>query len=157
MESYRKDYCLILFSVDEDLVDCVLRISETTPNILNYKSQDVKVITFASYFNINEITDFIKSYDINFLITAINKNTFGKNILDEQTDNDLFGFTYKSDSFINDIQETFGMCFENMISFNIEDLYEGDEIEEKINQILDKGIKHITDNDKKLIEKLLNK
>ncbi len=162
----KKNYCLILLGAENHPIDDILRISETTPNTMAYNSQDVIVATFSSYLNIGEITEYVKSYDVNFFVFEINNKNFGRNITDEETDNELFSFIGnpsiqipKSNSFSNEDIELIRKSFKSIpkIRIDIEDLYDEDEIEETINSILDKGYKNITEGDKKFIQKLINK
>jgi ATP-dependent RNA circularization protein (DNA/RNA ligase family) len=162
----RKNYCLILLGAENHSIDDILRISETTPNTMAYNSQDVIVATFSSYLNIREITDYIKSYDVNFFIFDINDKNFGRNITDEETDNELFSFISgpsihipKSNSFSNEDIELIRKSFKSIpkIKIDIEDVYDEEDVEETINLILDKGYKNITEGDKKFIQRLINK
>jgi hypothetical protein len=163
----RKNYCLILLGIENHSIDDILRISETTPNTITYDSQDVIVTTFSSYLNIREVTEYIKSYNINFFIFEINNKNFGRNVLDIEMDNELFGFidgpstyTPKSNSFNNEDIELIRKSFNNVkpkIKFDIEDLYDEEDVEETINTILDKGYKNITEKDKIFIQRMVNK
>jgi len=162
----RKNYCLILLGAENHPIDEILRISETTPNTMAYNSQDVIVATFSSYLNIREVTEYIKSYDVNFFIFDINDKNFGRNITDEETDNELFSFISgpsihipKSNSFSNEDIELIRKSFNSLpkLKLEIEDLYDEEDVEETINLILDKGYKNITEGEKKLIQKLINK
>lgn len=162
----RKNYCLILLGAENHPIDEILRISETTPNTMAYNSQDVIVATFSSYLNIREVTEYIKSYDVNFFIFDINDKNFGRNITDNETDNELFGFVSgpsihipKANSFSNEDIELIRKSFNSLpkLKLEIEDLYDEEDVEETINTILDKGYKNITEDEKKLIQKLINK
>ena len=163
----RKNYCLILLGAENHSIDDILRISETTPNTMAYHSQDVIVATFSSYLNIREVTEYIKSYDINFFVFEVNDKNFGRNITDEETDNELFSFisspsihTPKANSFSNEDINLIRKSFKNVkpkIKFDIEDFYDEDDVEETINAILDKGYKNITEGDKIFIQKMINK
>ena len=159
----RKNYCLILLGTENCQIDDILRISETTPNTITYNSQDVIVATFSSYLNIREITEYVKLYNVNFFVFDINNNNFGRNITDDETDNELFSFistqTPKGNSFSNEDIDLIRKSFNSLpkLKLEIEDLYDEEEIEETINSILDKGYKNITEGDKKFIQKLINK
>ena len=163
----RKNYCLILLGAENHPIDEILRISETTPNTMAYNSQDVIVATFSSYLNIGEVTEYIKSYDVNFFIFDINAKNFGRNITDIETDNELFSFIEgpsirmpKGSSFSNEDIDLIRKSFSEVkprIKIDIEDLYDEDDVEETINTILDKGYKNITEGDKIFIQKMINK
>ena len=163
----RKNYCLILLGAENHPIDEILRISETTPNTMAYNSQDVIVATFSSYLNIGEVTEYIKSYDVNFFIFDINAKNFGRNITDIETDNELFSFIEspslrapKGSSFSNEDIDLIRKSFSEVkprIKIDIEDLYDEDDVEETINAILDKGYKNITEGDKIFIQKMINK
>jgi hypothetical protein len=163
----RKNYCLILIGAEEHPIDNILRISESTPNILVYDSKDVTVATFSSYLNISEVTEYIKSYDINFFVFDINVKNFGRNITDDEADKELFGFidipslfVPKGSPFSSEDIELISKSFSEVkpiVPFSIEDLYDEEDVEETINAILDKGYKNITEGDKKFIQKLINK
>ena len=163
----RKNYCLILLGAENHPIDEILRISETTPNTMAYNSQDVIVATFSSYLNIGEVTEYIKSYDVNFFIFDINVKNFGRNITDIETDNELFSFIEgpsiripKGSSFSNEDIDLIRKSFNEVkprIKIDIEDLYDEDDVEETINTILDKGYKNITEGDKIFIQKMINK
>lgn len=163
----RKNYCLILLGAENHPIDEILRISETTPNTMAYNSQDVIVATFSSYLNIGEVTEYIKSYDVNFFIFDINAKNFGRNITDIETDNELFSFIEgpsirmpKGSSFSNEDIDLIRKSFNEVkprIKIDIEDLYDEDDVEETINTILDKGYKNITEGDKIFIQKMINK
>ena len=162
----RKNYCLILLGAENHPIDDILRISETTPNTMAYNSQDVIVATFSSYLNIREITEYIKSYDVNFFVFNINDKNFGRNITDEETDNELFNFISgssihipKANSFSNEDINLIRKSFNSLpkLKLEIEDYYDEEDVEETINAILDKGYKNITESDKIFIQKMINK
>lgn len=163
----RKNYCLILIGAEEHPIDNILRISESTPNILVYDSKDVTVATFSSYLNIGEVTEYIKSYDINFFVFDINVKNFGRNITDDEADKELFGFIdgpslfgVKTNPFSNEdielLRKTFSEHKPKLI-IDVDDLYDEEDVEETINAILDKGYKNITEGDKKFIQRMINK
>ena len=162
----RKNYCLILLGAENHSIDDILRISETTPNTMAYNSQDVIVATFSSYLNIREVTEYIKSYNINFFVFEVNDKNFGRNVTDEETDNELFSFISspsihipKANSFSNEDINLIRKSFNSLpkLILDIEDYYDEEDVEETINAILDKGYKNITEGDKIFIQKMINK
>lgn len=163
----RKNYCLILLGAENHPIEDILRISETTPNTMSYNSQDVIVATFISYLSIGEVTEYVKSYGVNFFIFDINAKNFGRNVTDIETDNELFGFidgpslfVPKGSSFSNEDIDLIRKSFSEVkprIKIDIEDLYDEEDVEETINAILDKGYKNITEDDKIFIQKMVNK
>jgi hypothetical protein len=174
-----KNYCLILMGVKDNLIDDILKVSETTVSVMGYNSQDVIVATFSSNLNVNEITEYVKTFDVNFFIFELDKNC-GFNIKDKKTSKDLFGFINDKQNIIvkpiklnfNDLErgnENYNEMrshLKNLREQNtnkvhseaifIDDLNE-EEIENEINKILDKGYKKIGKKDKLFIQKLMNK
>lgn len=174
-----KNYCLILMGAKDNLIDDILKVSETTVSVMGYNSQDVIVATFSSNLNVSEITEYVKTFDVNFFVFELGKNC-GFNIKDKKTSKDLFGFiTNKQNTVVKPIKLNFNDLERNnenysemrshlknrreqtMNNVHSEDVFIGDlseeEIENEVNKILDKGYKKIGKKDKLFIQKLMNK
>jgi hypothetical protein len=172
-----KNYCLILLDVKEILINDILKISENTPNIMRYNSQDIIVTTFSSNFNVNEISTYVKTFNVNFFIFEIGKKS-DYHVVDSKTSKTLFGFINKikdnpkkdfkikfklpdiNENIINDNQ-----CFKynykgddsNSINIDFINQLDEDEIETEVNRILDKGYENMSKTDKIFIQNLIKK
>jgi hypothetical protein len=160
-----KKYCLILLGVEKKSIEDILRISESIPNVMAYNSTDIIVTTFSSNLNINEIKEYVKSFDVNFFAFDLNDKC-AHNIVDKKTNKELFGFindSKKVKKSVIDLKISKTEMFEDIKSHNflhndlIVNELDENEIESEINKILDKGYKNITKNDKSLMKNLTKK
>jgi len=165
-----RDYCLVLMGKNDNVYSEILKISESKPNILDAKG--IIIATFSSIMTPEEISDYFKSNNRNFLVFDLDKSSSGFSITKKEVQQGLFGFidedrqTYlqhKSEQLLKELEASSG---ETTTSYtNKEDLrlrLPIDDIEsltptEKdhwMNIIIDKGVDKLSAYDKKLLDKL---
>lgn len=164
-----RDYCLVLMGKNENALAEIVKIAESKPNVLDAKG--IVITTFTSVMEVDEISDYLKSNNRNFLLFDLDKNNSGFNITKPEVYQGLFGFLdsdrseylkERSEELLYEIGHTSG----NTSTYTNEDdltlrlpiddvsnltLREKDEW---ISIIIDKGVDKLSDYDKKLLEKL---
>lgn len=85
-----KHYCAVFFNPTEGLNLEVSKISEGAPKII--PGRNISIFTFTSIVEVRVLTEYFQSYDRNFLIFDLDKDSSGFNLVDKEKENDLFGF-----------------------------------------------------------------
>lgn len=171
------NYCIVVLGEKtEDAEPRINKIAESKPKLL--KSKGIVMATFKSALRTNELTEYFKTAELNFLIFEINGKTSGYRLLNDRIENLLFG-EYKSPSEIfknatnNLIKEIKKTCdientvktkvFESKINNDVEYVdnminnLTPDDAKEMVDKILDKGYNNMTDYDKEVLKKLMDK
>jgi hypothetical protein len=169
-----KCYCAVFFNP-----------SEGSPKKIG--GTGIAIYTFASAIDVKILTDFFKSFNRNFLLFDLDKNSSGFNLMDKTKEEQLFGFLNNqtiiseyeslSNTLLDDIlNQTIDIPKINPIiddekphyisklkksnreydDFSIDENMSNKEINEMMNKIIDKGIENLTENDKKMLQKLSN-
>ena len=162
-----RNYCLVIMGNTDGAILEINKISETKPNTLDAKG--ILIATFSSVIEPKELTEYFKLSMRNFLIFDLNSENSGFNILKEDIQNGLFGFLEemndeslknKTDDLIQEISST--TTTTKIIKKNIEKEISIDDIDKMspkdkndlMNKLIDKGIKYLSEYDKKLLKKL---
>jgi hypothetical protein len=160
----------------------IVKIAEDTPRFLEAKG--VTIATFLSVAEPGEITEYFKTFNRNFMVFDLNKNSSGFNLTNKQIQELLFGhldnedngsieFKNKTNDLIDDINRQSRANAANRINkpkktkinlesriikpktrYIISEDMTKSEITEIINQILDKGTDNLTKYDRETLAKL---
>ena len=76
----------------------ISKISESQPNFLPAKG--ITIATFTSAFEPNELTDYFKSFNKNFLVFDLSEEVSGYNFENKVIGRDLFGFINASKKYL---------------------------------------------------------
>jgi hypothetical protein len=163
------------------IINEILKISETQPSAIDGKG--LYIATFISASSPSELTEFFKLDKRNFMLFELNNETSGVNLIKEDMHQGLFGFlkTFKqenidemTDRLMNDIKLTSDTRdFKSTMKSNeiTESKIVKKEITEKeiekmtkqereilfnelFNEMMDKGVEKMSENDKKILELL---
>jgi hypothetical protein len=173
-----KQYCAVFFTPTEGLDVEVVKISENDYNKMG--GSGISIYTFTSALDVVILTDYFKSLDRNFLIFDLHKESSGFNILDKDKEYLLFGLL--NDNKLNEYETLSNLLMDDILSesnnnkiepkielkssdgllkmkenddfLNVYNNLSKDEINQELNKIIDKGIKNLTDKDKKILNKL---
>lgn len=168
------NYCVIILEAESAPLEEIFRMADKEPKITEYNKFMV-MATFDSSLTINELSEYLKTFDIEFILTIIDDN-FSINIKDSDIKKHLFDNlreNYINDSPYNNIHNSFSNPFNklgNEFSFDyindvftdiFENKYEDDvlDAETEINVLLDKMIDEnyvLSENEKKYILKIIN-
>lgn len=165
-----RDYCLVIMGDKKNTLSEIIKISESKPSYLDAKG--LMILTFTSIMGVEEITDYLKNGNVNFLIFDLDKSKSGVNFIKPEINDGLFGFINNDDrnNFLNEksqllqheIEYTSGSTgtFVNQESstLNIDDI-QNLTLEERdywIDTIINKGVNNLSDYDKKLLNNLSN-
>jgi len=165
MEVVFKNYCMVILGNTNGCEKEVKNISEATPSIV--KMKNVAICTFITIMNTFELNGYFKSFGRNFFLFELNPSTSCYNINNTHTYARLFSeFENQDDLQMEELSSRLNdeinyKCGdinpkkdfdepETLIDY-FKELSKSDK-EEFINDILDKGIKNMTDDDKKIME-----
>ena len=157
-----RNYCTLILTETEGVVDEIEKISESKVNVLDAKG--ILIATFSSSLEPCEITDIFKENKRNFFLFDLDTESSGVNIIKQDIHQGLFGF-------INDVdleekaRELLDTIHEAKIDAKIkakkesekeiteEDIkkMKAEEKKELFDKILDKGVSKMTENDKKIL------
>lgn len=118
-----KHYCVVFFNPTDGLNEEISKVSEDAPRAM--KGKGISIYTFTSIVEVEVLTDYFKSYDRNFLLFDLSKNSSGFNFIDKVKENDLFGFLKQTESG-KDFEKLSNMLMDDIIKYN-----SGDVIEDK--------------------------
>jgi len=174
-------YCIMVIGDTMGIINEILKISETQPSAIDGKG--LYIATFISASSPSELTEFFKLDKRNFMLFELNNETSGVNLIKEDMHQGLFGFlkTFKqenidemTDRLMNDIKLTSDTRdFKSTMKSNeiTESKIVKKEITEKeiekmtkqereilfnelFNEMMDKGVEKMSENDKKILELL---
>jgi hypothetical protein len=164
-----RNYCIIIMGDTDNVVAEINKIAETKPNTLDAKG--ILIATFSSAADPRELTDYFKLNNRNFLIFDLNLDNSGFNIIKDDIHKGLFGFLdelneenlrNKAEDLIQEISSTTvtrkSIKKNSEIEISLEDI---DKMTTKdkndlMNKLIDKGVKNLSNYDKKLLKKLSN-
>lgn len=148
-------------------------ITEIKPNVLDAKG--IMIATFSSFAEPQELTEFFKQKNRNFLIFDLNKQSSGFNIEKNDIQSGLFGFLemmneeeiktmetnilreLASSTAETKTKVTKKVKTEDKIKLTDIDKMTTDEKEKLFNTLIEKGSKNLSDYDKKILNKLATK
>ena len=160
-----RNYCLIAMGITKGIVAEVTSIAEVGPNVLDAKG--VAILTFSSLAEPQELTEFFKSKKRDFLLFDLNRNNSGFYFNKDNINDSLFGFLRemnednlkkKTDDLIKEVIAPATKGGEINYNITIDDLNDlnKDEKKDLLNfLLLEKGTENLTDEDKKMIDKLV--
>ena len=108
-----RDYCLVVMGKNDNVLPEIVKIAESKPNILDAKG--ILIATFTSVMEPDEISDYFKTSDRNFLIFDLDKSNSGFNITKPEVQEGLFGFLnqdrteylkHKSDDLLRELESS---------------------------------------------------
>lgn len=165
-----RNYSIIFFGkINKSVLNEIFKISESSPNVFSYKKTDVIICTLSSALEVNELDDYLKSFNVNFLFFDLNIGC-GYNIIDNAISEQLFGnfklkdteeLTKMANKMMDDIYEE--RKIRKTKKTDIDDIdvivnnLDCNSVDEIINEILDKGSKNITEYDKIIMDNLIKK
>lgn len=85
-----KYYCAVFFNPTDGLDKEVSKMSEGKPKKIG--GTGISIYTFTSAVDVKILTDFFKSFNRNFLLFDLDKNSSGFNLMDKTKEEQLFGF-----------------------------------------------------------------
>lgn len=168
MEMIFKNYCIVALGDIDGIIDIIKRVSENQPRKLEQKG--VLICTFSSVMTVSEIKETINVDGKTFFIFEVGTDTAAYKIGRDDIHDQLF----------KQIEDTTSVFLKTltsnlMMSINDDNKVSGDtrnipitvdygdvaiseltesEINEEIDNLLDKGLDNLTDNDKKRWELL---
>jgi hypothetical protein len=170
-------YCIIVIGDTIGVIDEIMKITETQPSVVDGKG--LYIATFISASSPSELTEFFKLDNRNFLLFELNEETSGFHITKEETHQGLFGFlnTLKQeniDEMTNKLMKEIRLTSDTRdfkgfikrkknkaVSVSKLKLTEHDisnmsktQKEKLLNELIDSGLKNLTDSDKKILELL---
>jgi len=163
-------YCIIVISDTVGVLKEIIKISETNPNVVDGKG--LLISTFVSTSTINEITEFFKLNNRNFMVFELKEDSAGFHITKENVNDGLFGFLKefyldKQNELTNKLMEDIKSVTANKktktkVKTQPENRLTEDEISkmskdergEYLNNIIDKGVENLTEEDKKILKLL---
>lgn len=171
-----RNYCLVIMGDTKNVLSEIEKVSETPPNLLDAKG--ILISTFTSVLKPNELTDWFRLNKRNFLLFDLNPNASGFNILKKDIHNGLFGFIIANADELKlksyDLTRAIELTSDtknikaniksnedkkrNRITEKLSDLDIKNmsilQREEMLNKIMDKGVKNLSENEKKLLQRL---
>jgi len=179
-----KNYCGVFFNPIDDLSAIISKISEDSPRAM--KGKGISVYTFTSVIDATILSEYFKSYDLNFFVFDLSKSNSGFNFTDKTKESDLFGFLHKDIK--SDFETLSNILMDDIIkntdnkkspesninpilnykhnpkqdNNDLDNLLGSIENMSKndrnamLNEIIDKGIENLNDSDKKILEKISN-
>ena len=165
MEVVFKNYCMIILGNIDGCENEVKHISESVPSIV--KMKNVAICTFITVARVVELKSYFNSFNRNFFLFELNPTTSCYNINNMDTYARLFAEFENQDDL--QMEELSGIlndeinykCGETKINKDFDEpetlidyfreLSKPDK-EDFINETLDKGVKNMTDDDKKIME-----
>jgi hypothetical protein len=165
MEVVFKNYCMVILGNIDGCENEVKYISESVPSIV--KMKNVAICTFITVAKTIELKTYFNSFGRNFFLFELNPNTSCYNINNMDTYARLFSeFENQDDLQMEELSSRLNdeinyKCGdtktkkdfdepETLIDY-FKELSKPDK-EDFINDILDKGVKNMTDDDKKIME-----
>lgn len=167
-----RNYCLVVMGDLDGVKEEIRSISDSEINTLDAKG--ILIATFASYADPNELTDFLKFKERNFLIFDLNKKYSGYNILKDDIDKALFGFLIEnsetiiraktqmliqeltSSTVVNEIKKLPEKKEKTKLMLNDIDKMSIEDKENLMNMLIEKGPDKLSTYDKKILKKLAN-
>lgn len=173
-----KNYCGVFFNPVNELSSIVSKISEDSPRVM--KGKGISIYTFTTVIDTTILTEYFKSYNLNFFVFELSKGNSGFNFTDKEKESDLFGFLDKniksdyehlSNILMDDIikNSTKNKSTEPSLNLNSKNETMGENLDEvlirienmskndrniMLNEIIDKGVENLNDSDKKILEKI---
>ena len=174
-----RNYCIVIMGETKGVFTEIEKISETAPNVLDAKG--ILIATFCSSVEPNELTDWFRLNKRNFLLFDLDPKSSGFNILKKEIHNGLFGFLktinatdldLKSAELIRAIEltsntrtnqsttapkvkESRKSSIEKTLSASDVEKMSQKERDEMLNRVMDKGVKNLTEEEKKLLTLLV--
>lgn len=171
-----RNYCVVIMGNTTGVVPEIDKVSESKPNILDAKG--IVIGTFTSFMEPNELSEWFKSNDRSFLVFDLNLDNSGFFIAKKDIHEGLFGFLkdfneetlgVNTFDFLNTIKiinngernsNKSSACTETTevtIELTQEDIDSLNKTEKKelYDQIIDKGVKNLTEYDKKILSFLV--
>jgi hypothetical protein len=173
-----KNYCGVFFNPTNELNAIVSKISEDSPRAM--KGKGISIYTFTTVVDTAILTEYFKSYNLNFFVFELSKSNSGFNFTDKEKESDLFGFLDKniksdyeqlSNILMDDIiknsaknkstEPNLNLTIKNNtkvenldeVLIRIENMSKNDR-NVMLNEIIDKGVENLNDSDKKILEKI---
>lgn len=176
-----KNYCGVFFNPIDDLNAIISKISEDAPRVM--KGKGISIYTFTSVIDATILTDYFKSYNLNFFVFDLSKSNSGFNFTDKDKESDLFGFLNKnvksdfenlSNILMDDIIKNSSINkkpepnIKPVLKYKTETKKDGDldrlldsienmsknDRNSMLNDIIDKGVENLNESDKKILEKI---
>jgi hypothetical protein len=149
--------CLIIMENTKGILHELEEVVIDTPSFINAKG--VFITTFTTNRNISELKLFFKSKKRNFLMFEINEATSAYHFLNQRLENGLFMFAEiekdNDDVWVDiDVLETKNIDSE-LTENNILKMTK-EEKEEKLNELIDKGIENLSDGEKNILNLLVS-
>ena len=156
-----RNYCTLILTETQGVVDEIEKISESKVNVLDAKG--ILIATFSSNLEPCEITEIFKANKRNFFLFDLSTESSGVNIIKKDIHQGLFGFindvdleekardllhTIEDARIIKKVKET-----KKVKELTEEDIKKMSKTEkqEMFDKILDKGAENFTENDKKIM------
>lgn len=169
-------YCIIVLSETTGVLKEIVKISEINPNYIDGKG--LFIATFTSTASVVELTEYFKLNNRNFMVFELKDDSSGFNIIKDNINEGLFGFlkNFYSDEQTAKLMEDIQMSSTTKNTKRSElndkpkkqppkknDLVSTeekiakmskDEKSNYLNEIIDKGVENLTEDDKKILELL---
>ena len=160
------NYCMVVMGLTDGITSEVFKVAEKILGVMNAKG--IVIVTFTSTAGINELTDFFKFSDRNFILSVLDDRSFGYNITRNDIKDELFGKVEQQKQFkiihnsldSNTLYKKTGTTIDvtanKKIHISDEEIksMDSEEKNKKMNEIIEKGIENLTDYDKLILEKL---
>ena len=110
------NYCAVFFSPTDGVEKEVSKIAEGKARKIT--GTGISIFTFSSVIEVTVLTEFFKSFNRNFLLFDLDKNSSGFNLLDKNKENELFGFLNNT-NIISEYEALSNKLMDDIIDHNI--------------------------------------
>ena len=177
-----KNYCAVFFNPVDKLNGIVGKIAEDSPRVM--KGKGISIYTFVSVVDSQILTEYFKSYDLNFFMFNLDPTTSGFNFVDKEKEMDLFGFLHNDKT--SDSEKLANALMDDIINNNVKSesipgiresgrskpyivTDKNDDLDEilnnienmtksernlMLNEIIDKGVDNLDDTDKLILKRI---
>lgn len=167
-----RNYCLVVMGNTKNILQEIVKISETKPNVLDAKG--IVIATFTSNIEPRELSDFFRLNERTFLIFDLSPDNSGHHFVKDDINEGLFGFLREMDDEnlrqkAQDLIEEISSTTVSNKTSKIKQKIGGTEVEVSIdeiekmtpreknrlmNKLIDKGVENLSEYDKKILDKL---
>ena len=157
-----RNYCIVVMVNTVGVLDEIRKVCESEPQHLN--ATGILIATFSSLFEPNELTEWFKENNRNFLIFDLDKKSSGVNLLRKEMHEGLFGFLNDVDTMTEEFVKTIELSSENRntettIKVKPKNILDQSKIERMgvserqliLNELIDGGLEKLSEHDRNLL------
>jgi hypothetical protein len=165
-----KNFCIAVFGNTNNIETEINSMAQDGVNIFWPDEGGLLIATFSSLAEVTHLNDFFKNNNRNFLLFEVSKEYCGYNFIDTKIMSGLFG-KLKDDRSLKMKTEDFNNSIEDILESEtkiiklkeiISELTDDDIVKmthnqkhDMIDQLIERGVEFLSDEDKKILEKLV--